>query len=73
KPDGAIAAFDASLRRMPNRPRSLLGLARASVALGNVNDAREHYESVAGIWKDRNVPELKEVEEYLTAHKPGSE
>ncbi len=68
KPDDAIAAFDASLRRMPNRPRSVLGLARASVALGKPNDAREHYESVTGIWKDQNVPELKEVGGFLAAH-----
>ncbi|MEM1437048.1 MAG: tetratricopeptide repeat protein [Pseudomonadota bacterium] len=68
KPDEAIAAFDASLQRMPNRPRSLLGLARANAALGNLNAAREYYGRVAGIWKGRNFPELKEVGDFLASH-----
>ena len=64
----AALAFEESLLRMPNRPRSLLGLARAQVALGQLEDARAYYERVAVIWKDREFPEQAEVGDFLAAN-----
>ncbi len=66
-PTDAIAAFDESLLRMPNRPRSLLGLARAHAALGNRQAARESYERLANVWKNRDFAELKEADDFLAA------
>ncbi|MEM6999427.1 MAG: tetratricopeptide repeat protein [Pseudomonadota bacterium] len=66
-PQNAVVAFEKSLLRMPNRPRSLLGLARAQVALGNMAAAQENYARVHAIWGDKNLPELAEVRGYLTA------
>ena len=61
----AEAAFNELLLRMPNRPSSLLGLARAHLALGNEKAARENYERLASVWKDRDLPALKEVNGFL--------
>ena len=61
----AVAAFDELLLRMPNRPSSLLGLARAHLALGNEKAAREHYERLASVWKNHELPALKEVNGFL--------
>ena len=66
-PSAAVAAFDEALLRMPNRPRSLLGLARAHVALGNPDAASEYYEQLASIWKNRDFPEVKEAGDFLAA------
>lgn len=68
KPVDAAAAFGQSLLRMPNRPRSLLGMARAEVAMGNDAEAREYYQRVATIWSNGQLPELAEVERYLASH-----
>ena len=64
----AMAAFEASLLRMPNRSRSLLGFARAQAALGDMEGARESYARLAEIWQDRDFPELVEVTEFLAAN-----
>ena len=66
--DEAMAAFNESLLRMPNRPRSLIGLARANLALGNRQEAREYYQRVAEIWQGRDFPELLEAGEFLAAN-----
>ena len=54
KPEDAAAMFETSLRRMPNRPRSLLGLARAHAASGNGMLAAEAYGKVAALWGGRD-------------------
>ena len=64
----AAAAFNESLLRMPNRPRSLLGMARAHLALGDSELAREYYQRVAQIWQSREFPERAEAEAFLAAH-----
>lgn len=64
---GAVAAFNELLLRMPNRPLSLLGLARAQLALGNGKAARESYERLAKVWKNRDFPALKEANDFLAA------
>ncbi|MFB3107264.1 MAG: tetratricopeptide repeat protein, partial [Pseudomonadales bacterium] len=61
----AIALFDASLLRTPLRPLSLLGLARAYVALGNDEAAGSNYRKLAEVWQHRNFPVLEEATVFL--------
>ena len=49
----AIEKFETSLLRMPNRPRSLLGLARAYAKTGNREMAAEAYEKLTNVWAGR--------------------
>ncbi|MDE2772748.1 MAG: hypothetical protein OXI46_03445 [Gemmatimonadota bacterium] len=51
--EDAAAMFETSLMRMPNRPRSLLGLARASVETGDLERATEAYEKLTQVWAGR--------------------
>ena len=51
--EDAAAMFETSLMRMPNRPRSLLGLARASVETGDFERAGEAYEKLTQVWAGR--------------------
>ena len=51
--EDAAAMFETSLMRMPNRPRSLLGLARASVETGDFERATEAYEKLTQVWAGR--------------------
>ena len=68
KPEDAIAMFETSLQRMPNRPRSLLGLARAHAASGNGMLAAEAYGNVAALWEGRNgIPGVDEARGLLEA------
>ena len=54
--EGAAAMFETSLLRMPNRPRSLLGVARASVETGDFDRAAEAYEQlVSEAWVGRTT------------------
>ena len=55
RPEEALAMFERSLERMPNRPLSLRGLARAHVALGNAEDARSAYARLESGWQGRDV------------------
>jgi tetratricopeptide (TPR) repeat protein len=54
----AAAAFDTSLLRMPNRPRSLMGAARAYTAAGDAASAEARYETLMSFWKGP-VPDLR--------------
>ncbi|MDE2973426.1 MAG: hypothetical protein OXU64_01715 [Gemmatimonadota bacterium] len=66
KPEDAVAMFETSLLRMPNRPRSLLGLARAHAACGNDVPATEAYGKVAALWEGREgIAGLDEARGYL--------
>jgi tetratricopeptide (TPR) repeat protein len=66
KPKEAAAEFERSLRRWPNRSRSVLGLARASVALGDREVARRQYRKLLESWRgaDPDLPELAEVRKW---------
>lgn len=64
-PQKAIMQFNASLARTPNRPLSLLGLARSHAALGDEDSARRAYKQLAEVWKGRDFPVLKEADRYL--------
>ena len=55
RPDDAATAFKQSLRRTPNRPLSLRGLARAHAALGDAEAARSYYARLSAGWQGREV------------------
>jgi len=67
QPGAASSLFAASLLRTPNRPLSLLGLARAYVALGDSVGAAEQYQKLAEVWKGRGFPLLEEASRHLAA------
>ena len=64
RPEDALAMFNRSLVRMPNRPLSLRGLARAHVALGNADAARAIYARLEAGWRGRDVAWRQEAAGY---------
>lgn len=67
KPDQAVEQFATSLSRTPNRPLSLLGLARSYAAVGEEEAAKEQYQKLAEIWKNRDFPAVEEASQYLAS------
>ncbi len=66
RPEDAAARFETSLLRMPNRPRSVLGLARALEQMGDKEGAAEQYEILSAIWDGRDsFTGLQEARRYL--------
>jgi len=54
RPEEAAEKFETSLLRMPNRPRSLLGLARAYAQTGDREEAAEAYTKLMEVWEGRD-------------------
>ena len=54
RPADAIDKFETSLLRMPNRPRSLLGLARAYAETGDHAGAADAYTRLTAVWAGRD-------------------
>ena len=74
KAEDAVAMFETSLLRMANRPRSLLGLARAHAASGNDMLAAEVYGKVAALWEGREgIAGLDEARGFVEEHAGGGE
>jgi hypothetical protein len=72
RPGDAVAKFEASLLRMPNRPRSLLGLGRAYVAMGTPMMAGDAYETIAEMWAGReDLPGMQEARQFWRMHLTG--
>ncbi|MGD8600841.1 MAG: hypothetical protein PVF19_05795 [Gemmatimonadota bacterium] len=72
RPAEAVEKFQASLLRMPNRPRSLLGLGRAYVAMGTPMLAGDAYETIAELWAGReDLPGMLEAREFWRMHLTG--
>ncbi|MCE2484295.1 MAG: hypothetical protein J4F42_02180 [Desulfurellaceae bacterium] len=66
RPQEAMAQFEASLLRMPNRALSLRGLARAAAQSGDTETARQRYTQLVQIWESRGTPEvLQEAQGFL--------
>ena len=65
RPEEALAMFERSAQRMLNRPLSLRGLARAHVALGNVDEARRAYARLEAGWYGRDVAWRQEAAGYV--------
>ena len=67
-PSEAAKAFEASLLRMPNRARSLLGSARAHAAMGDRATASERFQKLVEIWGGhKELPGYQEAERYLSS------
>ena len=62
----AIGLYESALARMPNRSRSLLGLARTYAKLGDEDAAAKLYRKLAEIRKDAQTEDLAEAEQYLS-------
>ena len=70
RPEDAAARFETSLQRMPNRPRSVLGLARALEQMGDDDGAAEQYEILDAIWAGRDsFTGLQEARQFLMSRR----
>ena len=67
QPAAALAAYESSLARQPNRGRSLYGAATAARMAGNMDLARKRYQAYATLMSkaDGSRPELAEVRRIL--------
>lgn len=63
--EDAADKFEASLLYTPNRPRSLLGLARAHREAGDPAEAADAYRRLTEVWSGRDFPEVREATTYL--------
>jgi tetratricopeptide (TPR) repeat protein len=65
----AATYFRKALKRTPNRPKVIFGLARAAQALGDEQTAAKRYEEFLTLWKmaDPDLPELTQAKEFLRA------
>lgn len=61
----AVSYFEKSLLRTPNRPQSMLGLARAKLELGDPVAAAKQYKKLAYVWEGRDVPAMVEINQRL--------
>ncbi len=68
-PAEAVVYFERALKRTPNRPKPIFGLARAAEALGEDETARKRYEEFLTVWKtaDADLPELVRAKQFIAA------
>ena len=71
RPSEAIGYFQKTLARTPNRPKAILGLARAAQALGDKENAKRLYAEFLALWKmaDSDRPELTTAKQFLEEYK----
>jgi tetratricopeptide (TPR) repeat protein len=69
QPVKALAAYEQSLKRDPNRFRAIDGAARAAEAAGNQKLARDYYASLLKLStaNDTERPELARAKQFLAA------
>lgn len=65
KPEQAVTYFEKSLLRTPNRPQSLLGLARAKIEIGETVAGAMLYRRLADIWARHGVARLEDIKQQL--------
>ena len=71
--EDAIEQFETSILLLPNRPRSLLGMARAQAAAGQTDIAAEYYQKLIDIWQGNDGFEgVTEARTYLAGNPGGS-
>ena len=63
RPAEALAAFETTLQREPNRFRAIYGAARAADATGDRQKARVFYEHLVQITKGADLPGRRELVE----------
>jgi tetratricopeptide (TPR) repeat protein len=61
----AAQLYEASLGRMANRPRALLGAGRSYAGLGDEYNARQRYQDFHALWQDDSLAEVSEAKGYL--------
>jgi tetratricopeptide (TPR) repeat protein len=67
QPAEALAAYEATLQREPNRARTLVGAARAARAAGQDDVARRYYAAVVELMDPASArPELREAREVAS-------
>ena len=67
RPAQAFAEFERSLKRDPNRFRSIYGAARAAEVSGNPKEARDYYAKLQILAADHDTerPELDQAKAFL--------
>jgi tetratricopeptide (TPR) repeat protein len=67
RPAEALAEFERSLKRDPNRFRGIYGAARAAEASGNLQSSRDYYTRLLAMTADRDTerPELIQARTFL--------
>ncbi len=67
RPKEAAEQFAVSLRRQPNRARSLVGAARAAAQSGDKTSAAVLYARLISQWQqaDASLPEMREARDYV--------
>jgi tetratricopeptide (TPR) repeat protein len=67
QPAEAATYFHKTLQRTPNRPKAILGLARAAQAQNDTPTAKKRYEEFLTLWKtaDPDRPEPAEARQFL--------
>jgi predicted Zn-dependent protease len=70
QPTEALTYFQKTLRRTPNRPKAIFGLARAAQALGDNETAKMRYQEFLSVWKaaDSDRPEVAEARQFVQEH-----
>jgi len=70
QPEQALAEFERSLKRDPNRFRGIYGAARGAEASGNVTAARDYYGKLQALTADRDTErqELVVASAFLKKH-----
>jgi tetratricopeptide (TPR) repeat protein len=68
RPEEAAQAYEFALERWPNRPRSLVGLARARQAMGDVDASAATWRKLLATWHaaDAELPEVQEARRDAT-------
>ena len=67
KPKEALAAFEATMKKEPNRFRGLYGGASAAAAAGDRAKATAYYKKLLVVAKESDTerPELQQAKKYL--------
>ena len=68
QPQEAADLFETSLLRLPNRPLSLLGAARAYAELGQQDKANTMYSRLLSIWNDDSLPSVQEARRFVAVN-----
>ena len=65
--DKAIEAYKVSLQRNPNRFNTLVGISRAAMNMGNIEEVQKHYLQLASLIGDNSIqrPAVRQIQDYL--------
>jgi tetratricopeptide (TPR) repeat protein len=68
RPAEAVLYFQKTLKRTPNRPKAILGLARAAQSMGDNATAIERYREFLAVWNDADPDraEVSTAKKFLT-------